>query len=47
MPDLHHFLHSLVTTPINIGWKVLTALTILSVLDMGRNLLRRVRHIFP
>jgi hypothetical protein len=44
---MHHILHQIITTPLNIGWKILTALTILSVLEMGRNLLRRVRHIFP
>ena len=47
MPDIHHILHQLIAAPLDVGWKVLTALTILSVLDMGRNLLRRVRHIFP
>ena len=47
MPDIHHLLHDLIAAPLNVGWKVLTALTILSVLDMARTLLRRVRHIFP
>ena len=40
-------LNHLLAAPLDIGWKVLTALTVLSVLDMGRNLLRRVRHIHP
>jgi hypothetical protein len=44
---MHHLLHQIVAAPLNIGWKVLTALTLLSVLEMGRNLLRRVGHIFP
>ena len=47
MPNLQHILHEVIAAPLNVGWKVLTALTILSVLDMSRNLLRRVRHIFP
>jgi hypothetical protein len=44
---MHHLLHQIIAAPLNIGWKVLTALTLLSVLEMSRNLLRRVRHIFP
>jgi hypothetical protein len=44
---MHHVLHEIVAAPLNIGWKVLTALTLLSMLEMTRNLLRRVRHIFP
>ena len=44
---MHHVLHQIVAAPLNVGWKVLTALTLLSVLEMTRNLLRRVRHIFP
>jgi hypothetical protein len=44
---MHHVLHQIIAAPLNVGWKVLTALTLLSVLEMSRNLLRRVRHIFP
>ena len=44
---MHHLLHQIIAAPLNIGWKVLTALTLLSVLEMSHNLLRRVRHIFP
>ena len=44
---MHPLLHQIIAAPLNIGWKVLTALTLLSVLEMSRNLLRRVRHIFP
>jgi hypothetical protein len=44
---MHNVLHEIVAAPLNVGWKVLTALTLLSVLEMARNLLRRVRHIFP
>jgi hypothetical protein len=44
---MHHVLHEIVAAPLNVGWKVLTALTLLSVLEMARNLLRRVSHIFP
>ncbi len=44
---MRHTLHDVLATPVDIGWKVLTVLTALSVLEMGRNLLRRVRHIFP
>jgi hypothetical protein len=40
-------LHDLLATPIDIGWKVLTVLTLISVLEMTRNLTRRIRHIFP
>jgi len=47
MQNAHHILHEIIATPLNVGWKVLTALTVLSVLEMGSNLLRRVRHIFP
>ena len=44
---MHHLIHQIIAAPLNIGWKVLTALTLLSMLEMTRNLLRRVRHIFP
>jgi hypothetical protein len=44
---MSHTLHQIIATPLDIGWKVLTVLTLLSVLEMSRNLLRRVRHIFP
>jgi hypothetical protein len=44
---MQHILHQIVAAPLNVGWKVLTALTLLSMLEMSRNLLRRVRHIFP
>ena len=44
---MHHLLHQIIAAPLNVGWKILTALTLLSVLEMSRNLLRRVRHIFP
>ncbi|MDO8186286.1 hypothetical protein Q5424_14320 [Conexibacter sp. JD483] len=40
-------LNHVLSTPVDIGWKVLTVLTLLSTLEMTRNLLRRVRHIFP
>jgi hypothetical protein len=40
-------LNHLLATPLDIGWKVLIVLTTLSVLDMARNIMRRVRHIFP
>ena len=40
-------LNHLLAAPLDVGWKVLTVLTVISVLDMGRNLVRRVRHIFP
>jgi hypothetical protein len=40
-------LNHLLATPLDIGWKVLIVLTVISVLDMARNILRRVRHIFP
>ncbi len=42
-----HLIHNAIAAPLNVGWKVLTALTVLSVLDMSRNILRRTRHIFP
>ena len=44
---MQRVLHEIVAASLNVGWKVLTALTLLSVLEMTRNLLRRVRHIFP
>jgi hypothetical protein len=44
---MQHLIHEIVAAPLNVGWKILTALTLLSVLEMGRNLLRRVGHIFP
>jgi hypothetical protein len=40
-------LNHLLAAPLDVGWKVLTVLTVISVLDMSRSLLRRVRHIFP
>lgn len=40
-------LNHLLGTPLDIGWKVLTALTLMSVVDMGRQLLRRTRHLQP
>ena len=40
-------LNHVLSAPLDIGWKVLTALTLLAVLDMTRTLLRRVRHLFP
>jgi hypothetical protein len=40
-------LNHLLAAPLDIGWKVLIVLTAISVLDMVRNLMRRVRHIFP
>jgi hypothetical protein len=44
---MRHVLHEILAGPVNVGWKVLTALTALSMLEMTRNLLRRIRHIFP
>jgi hypothetical protein len=40
-------LNHLLSPSLEIGWTVLTGLTVISVLEMGRNLLRRVRHIAP
>jgi hypothetical protein len=40
-------LNHLLSAPLDVGWKLLSVLTLLSVLEMARNLLRRVRHIFP
>ena len=40
-------LNHLLATPLDVGWKVLTALTVVSTLEMSRTLLRRIRHIFP
>ena len=39
--------NEILSAPLDIGWKVLTVLTLIAVLDMTRNILRRVRHIFP
>ena len=40
-------LNHILSAPLDIGWKVLTVLTLIAVLDMSRTLLRRVRHLFP
>jgi hypothetical protein len=40
-------LNNVLATPVDIGWKVLIVLTLLSTLEMTRNLLRRVRTLFP
>ena len=40
-------LNHILRAPLDIGWKVLTVLTLIAVLDMTRTLLRRVRHLFP
>jgi hypothetical protein len=40
-------LNHLLSQPLELGWKVLTVLTILSTLEMARNLSRRVRHLVP
>ena len=40
-------LREILATPVDIGWKVLTVLTLLSVLEMSRTILRRVRHLAP
>ena len=40
-------LNHVLSAPLDIGWKVLTVLTLLAVLDMTRTLLRRVRHLVP
>lgn len=40
-------LRELLATPVDVGWKVLTVLTLLSVLEMSRTILRRVRHLAP
>ena len=44
---MRHTLNHALAAPLDIGWKVLTVLTAVAVLDMSRSLLRRVRHIFP
>jgi hypothetical protein len=44
---MRHTLNELLAPGLDIGWKVLSLLTLLAVLDMTRNILRRVRHIFP
>lgn len=44
---MHETLTELISAPLDIGWKVLTFLTLLSVLDMSRQLLRRTRHLMP
>ena len=40
-------LNQLLNAPLDVGWKVLTALTVISMLEMARNLMRRIRHLFP
>jgi hypothetical protein len=40
-------LNELLSAPLDIGWKVLTLLTVISVLDMARTLVRRVGHVHP
>ena len=38
---MHNTIHQIIAAPLNVGWKVLTALTVLSVLDMSQNLAPR------
>ena len=40
-------LNHILSAPLDVGWKVLTVLTLIAVLDMTRTLLRRVRQLFP
>ena len=40
-------LNNVLTVPLDIGWKVLTVLTLISVADMSRQILRRTRHLRP
>jgi hypothetical protein len=40
-------LNHLLSAPLDVGWKVLTVLTVVAMLDMLRTLLRRTRHLFP
>ena len=40
-------LNHVLATPLDIGWKVLTALTLVGIADMGRQLLRRTRKLHP
>ena len=44
---MHDTLNALLAPGLELGWKILTVLTLIAVADMARNLLRRVRHIFP
>jgi hypothetical protein len=40
-------LNEILSAPLDVGWKVLTFLTVVSVLDMTRTLVRRVGHVHP
>jgi hypothetical protein len=40
-------LNHLLAVPLDIGWKILTVLTVISVADMTRQILRRTRHLLP
>jgi hypothetical protein len=44
---MHDTLNHLLTVPLDIGWKILTVLTLISVADMTRQILRRTRHLRP
>jgi hypothetical protein len=44
---MHTTLNHLLSTPLDIGWKLLTVLTAISTLEMTRGLLRRTRHLTP
>ena len=40
-------LNQVLAVPLDIGWKVLTVLTVVSMADMTRQILRRTRHLLP
>jgi hypothetical protein len=40
-------LNELLSAPLDVGWKLLTLLAVIAVLDMLRTLFRRVGHVHP
>jgi hypothetical protein len=40
-------LNQILSSPLDVGWKVLIVLTLLSVVDMLRTLLRRTKRLAP
>ena len=40
-------LNQILSSPLDVGWKVLIVLTLLSVVDMLRTMLRRTKRLAP
>jgi hypothetical protein len=44
---MHNTINHVLAVPLDIGWKALTVLTVVSMADMTRQILRRTRHLRP